>query len=274
MKHTSEDSGDLRLSLEELALILSLVGQAPLAKSMLTEELGDMSPDELRGRIQAAGNTLLAKDAFHLNGETFELSSPYARVLGPMMNADYAIQCTAFAVDQPGRTVMFYVKGDEIVEHHAINGIYHSLQRLEDLSTAVDGCEALLQLSPDDGQQAIPFTLDQKQTQNARLLDDDLAATLRDRLDQLGVDSATASHFSEDLGTPREWASALRLSMASDNRVMTVIGYELLTGSSGRTWLMTVDDNDGKTGLRVRPAQRSVVRDLTRAMFTSGQPGR
>jgi hypothetical protein len=270
MNPQSEQQVELRLSLEELALIFSLLGEAPLAKTMLESQLGELNPDELRGRIMAAGNTLLAKGVFRLDGEKLELASAYAGVLGPMVNADYALQCTTFGIDRPERSMMFYVQGDRIVEHRAHYGLYHKLQARNSLPAVVDVLETFFQLPNLDGFQAMPFALNQEQAIEARLLDDTEASELRDRLERQGVDVGTAARFAEDLGRPKEWVVTLRLRVVPDEGIMAELGYQALTAQSGRTWLITVDGDNGDTTLNVRPAERDAIRALTYSLLATG----
>lgn len=265
-----EQPVELRLSLEELALIFSLLGQAPLAKTMLTSELGEVNADELRGRVMAASNTLLAKGVFRFEGEKLELTPAYAGVLGPMVNADYALQCTTFGVDRPERSQMFYVQGDRIVEHHAYYGLYHSLRARDSLSAAVDAVETFFQLPYLDGFQAMPFVLNREQALEVRLLDDTEVSELRDRLEHQGVDAETAARFAEDLGRPQEWAAVLRLQVVPNEGVLAEMGYQTLTAPSGRTWLITVDGDNGDTALNIRPAERDAIRELTYSLFATG----
>lgn len=265
-----EEKAELRLSLEELALTFSLLGQAPLAKTMLTNRLGETSVDELRGRVRAAGNSLWARGVFRLVGDKPEMNPAYADVIRPMLNADYALQCTTFGDDMPGRSLMIYVQGDRLVEHIAHSGVYHSLQTIGGLPAAVDKVETFFQLPPLDGFRATSFTILQEQAQEARLLDAADAAGMQQRLIHQGVHADTAAIFAEDLGRQQQWAVAMSLRAAPDGNIRVDIGYEALAARSGRTWLMTVDDDNGETSLNVRPAKRDEIRDLTRSLLAHG----
>lgn len=269
MNDITVEATTLNLSIEELALIFSLIGQAPLAKTMLTDGLGELNADELRGRIMAASNSLLAKGVFRLDGDTLEIEPSCAGILGPMINADYALQCTAFGAEQPSRSVMFYVQGKKIVEHRAQHGFYHRLIALENVEVAVDSCEEFFQFQEFDDFEAMPFVLNQEQVREARLLDEETAAGVRERLEQQGADAETAELFTDDLRDQQQWSVVLRLHTVPDEGVLAEVGYEALAGASGRTWLLTVDgESDSTAALHVRPAERDTIRSLTQALLT------
>jgi hypothetical protein len=256
---------ELSLSVEELALMFSLLGQAPLAKTMLNDELGELNEDELRGRIRAASNTLLARGLILPGGDEPVLAPDVAALLGPMASADYALQSTVFGADQPGRNLMLYVQGDRIVSHRLHQGAYHTLQLL-DPSEAMAVCEAFYGFAPLAGVTSPPFSLDRAEVQEARLLDDGSAVATQERLERLGVDSETAARFAEDLYHQQAWAIMLRLQTTSDQSIVAELGYQILTGASGRIWLMTVDGEAGATALSVCPADQHKIKDLTRLL--------
>lgn len=262
MSTGQEPSPELCLSLEELALVFSLLGHAPLAKETLTNELGELNADELRGRILAAGNTLLAKGVFGANGGLV-LEPAYEAVLGPMIHADFALQCSAFGAGVPERSLMFYVQGERIVRHSSYYGAYHELQALESAAAAVADIMAFF--APGLRFQAVPFALDPAQTQAARLLDGDTAGELQARLEAQGVDTTTAELFANDLRAHTQWSLTLRL-WPSDEGVVTEIGYEIFAGAAGRAWLITVSGADDPA-VHARPADEDALRELTHSLL-------
>jgi len=254
---------ELRLSLEELALVFSLLGHAPLAKELLTHELSELNADELRGRIMAAGNTLLAKEVFSHN-DRLALTPAYEAVLGPMIHADFALQCSAFGAEMPERTLVLYVQGERIVRHHVYHGLYHGLQAMDSVTATV--AEVMPLFPPILPFQAAPFVIDSAQTPVAHLLDGDTAGELQARLEGQGIDAATATLFAEDLRAHNRWSQALRLQ-PTDEGVVAKIGYEVFAGATGRVWLVTFGGEDGETALHVRPAGEDVLRELTHSLL-------
>jgi len=270
MPPRTESQTELCLSLEELTLTFSLLGQAPLAKTMLNDRLGERNADEIRGRMMAAGNGLLAKGVFFLDGDKLAMAQAYADVFRPMINAEYTLQCTAFGADTPVESLTIYVQENQFVEHVSHDGIFHSLQMMAGLSAAIHRIEDFFQLPFLDDFQVVPFKFNQEQALEARLLGVSEPVDLRDRLEQQGVDAETATKFAEDLNRPQKWAIATRMRTAAERGIEAELGYLALAAVSGRTWLMTIDGDNGRALLNARSAGRDAIRALTRALLVSG----
>lgn len=73
---TKDETLELRLSLEEVVVLLNLMGHAQLAGETLRALVGPIAPDEMRGRLLAANRSLLARGIFKLAGDNCRLTRP------------------------------------------------------------------------------------------------------------------------------------------------------------------------------------------------------
>jgi hypothetical protein len=263
---------DIRLSLEELALLTSLTGQSLLAKTMLTQDTADINPDELRGRMRAAGNTLLAKGVLDISGDELTLHPTYHDILQPMFNANYVLQAGGFGDAPPTHSLVFYVADDRIIAHQAHNrGLYHSLRLLSGPAEVSAACQAEFPVPDTPGDWAPPFSLTRPQLETARLLDESGVAATQSRLEDAGVPPAIAALFAEDLQQARRWSAMMRLWHDPDGDIIAETIYQTLLGESDRAWFMMVE-GDADPRLHIQPASVALVDDQIQAVLEPAQP--
>jgi hypothetical protein len=80
------------LSLEELAAVISLTGQRAQARALLINNLGDMSPDEERGRMFAADHSLMARDLVSIKDKKPQLHPDLVRIVNGMFGGGVVIR--------------------------------------------------------------------------------------------------------------------------------------------------------------------------------------
>lgn len=267
MKTQSNAGAELRLSLEELSLILSLLGHAEVAKVMLGEYLGEPSADELRGRMLAASNSLLARGIIHPAGDQVQMEPVSSQLFRPIVQNDYVIQCNLLQAGQEERVLSYFRRNDQLVEMRPYYGIYTTIRAINDNRTAVESCETFFELVDLDLFPADPFTLNGEQAQAAELLVNGDVNYSQSSLESMGVESETAAFFAEDFARPAKRAVALRLRAGPEEQVLSDAGYLAVTGTSGRTWLLTVNSQDKGASVLVQPATRDLVRESTMTLL-------
>lgn len=262
MTRTDEQT-ELRLSLEELALILSLLGYAEAAKLSLTEYLGDPGYDELRGRMLAAGNSLLARGILGAANGQMQMEPAYADLLQPIIYHDYVVRCSLMQAGQEEMLASYYRRADQIAALRPYYGIYNTIAWMINEAAVADDCLAFFLPSDLIPFPAQPFTLPADPAQGAKILNAADADYSQSYLERIGVSPETAARFAADATQQVKRGIALRLRAGSDDEVLADRGYVLFTAASGRTWLLTVNEVDGGASVVVRPATRDLIRQET-----------
>jgi len=167
---TKDETLELRLSLEEVVVLLNLMGHAQLAGETLRALVGPIAPDEMRGRLLAANRSLLARGIFKLAGDKLQIDPAYARLLMPLADNRFVLRCAAREPGQPEEAVTFYVRDDVVVEQRIAYDVAHTLREVADVAAASAICEAFLGLARPIPFKAVPFSLTDGQLEEARRL--------------------------------------------------------------------------------------------------------
>lgn len=261
----------LTLSLEEVAVVLSLLGYPEVAKGLLVTQLGEISADEERGRLLAANHSLLAKNILYLQGDKIRMEPPYAQLLGFLTTNDYALRGTIRQIGQPEQILNFYARGERLVEHRITHGVVHTFREVSDVEKALDACISFLGMESDAPFAAASFTLTNAQIEEARSLAAEQAEIAFNYLHELGAPKESARLFAEDLGQQKMRAAVLRVNVNMATGLTSDYGYLTLGGASGRYWLMDINALNGTSMLVVQPMTKALTRKLTRALMNGEQ---
>ena len=264
---TKDETLELRLSLEEVVVLLNLMGHAQLAGETLRALVGPIAPDEMRGRLLAANRSLLARGIFKLAGDKLQIDPAYARLLMPLADNRFVLRCAAREPGQPEEAVTFYVRDDVVVEQRIAYDVAHTLREVADVAAASAICEAFLDLARPIPFQAAPFSLTDEQLEEARRLVaveiEQAGVYLRD----LGLDDDTNAFFVDDLAHQRRRGSAVRLEIDAVAETVRDSGFLSLVGESGRGWLFIAAAAADGPIVQIRPADSNLVRQSLEAVF-------
>jgi hypothetical protein len=260
MKHINDKALELSLSLEEVVVLLNLMGQAQLARETLHALVGDISPDEERGRLLAANRSLLARGVFHLAGGELQIDPAYTRLLAPLADNHFVLRCAARRPEQPEEVLAFYVKDGLIVEQRIEYGVAHTFREVENLAGASAAGASFLDLSQVVDFDAEPFTLTGDQLEEARRLASAETGPAQTYLRDLGLNKEAVSLFVDDLAHQRRRGSAVRLEIDHTAGTVRDSGFLSLVGDSGRVWLFTTQAGENGPVVLVSPANLDRVR--------------
>lgn len=253
---------EISISLEELALLLNLMGYPIVAKGFLVSQLGNIAAEEERGRLMAANHTLLAKDIITLEEGQLHIAAPYSELLDLLPNNDYAVRCILVSQGDTQRMLTYYIRGEQIVEQQIAFGVVHSLRTISSLDEVSEAIYSLLEIHTLQGMDHVTEYLSQAELEGLTTVYTDMTAA-SNRLQKLGWAKETADYFAQDNFEQRRRAGLLRVVMNPEQSKPSERGYMLLTGSSGRAWLMILNDADGGSPLIVQPATNDLVRRET-----------
>ena len=264
---TNDDARELRLSLEEVAVLLNLLGHTQLAGETLRAQTGDIPPDEARGRLLAANRSLAARGVLQLDGDQLRIDPAHAHLLAPLADNRFVLRC---AVREPGRSeqaLVFYVRDDLVVEQRIEHSVAHSFRPLAGRPDAAVECLVFLGLTDLKPFTAAPFGLTAAQFDEARALAAAGAAQAESYLRERGVDDATIPLFVDDLAHQRRRGAVVRLEIDTVGGSIRDDGFLALVGQSGRAWLLIAENGADGPALRVRAADADWVRQSVEAAF-------
>ena len=264
--HTNSSTPELHLSLEEVVVLLNLMGHTLLARETLHAITGHISVDEERGRLLAANCSLLASGAFQPTDDGMQIDPANTRLLAPLADNRFVVRCAAREPGRPEDVVMFYVQDDLVVEQRIEYEVAHTLREV----TAADAsatCRSLLDLDRPATFQATAFNLTDEQLEEARRLTVDGTEEAGNFLRGPELDDNTIALFVDDLFHQRRRGSVVRLEIDTNAETVRDSGFLWLRGQSGRGWLLTHETSAGDPMVYVRPANTRLVRQSLAAAF-------
>jgi hypothetical protein len=264
---SDKPNGYLALGLEELVVVLNLLGYAEVAKGVLISHLGEMNPDEERGRLLAANHSLMAKDILYLQGNSIRMEEGPARLLGFLITNDYAVRGTARSKNGDEESLTYYVRNQSVVEQRITHGVVYAFQE-STLSAAVDALASFMLPAGGDAFQSPSFTLGNEQLEQAQLLIDAEGAEAGQAFfRRLQVPEAPAAYLAEDLSQPTLRSAAMQVTVDMNAGISADHGYLILGSATGRAWAMDIRERNGAGELIVQPATEKQVGQLTKALF-------
>ena len=93
---------DFVLSVEEVSLVISIVGRPEVAHGLMAAQLGDMQEEEARARLLAAGHSLMARGWLTMDSQaTMRLADPLARIARILSRADFSVRYSSTRCTSP-----------------------------------------------------------------------------------------------------------------------------------------------------------------------------
>ena len=125
---------ELNISVEELAMSLSIAGSPAVAKGLLLSQVGKLSDDEERGRLRSAAHALLARDLVVIKDSKPYLQDNLAALVEVMQKYDYSIRF-ARRVDSLEQVLAYYFSGRTILKHQNRDGVVQHFAYLPDTAS-------------------------------------------------------------------------------------------------------------------------------------------
>lgn len=257
------DSLDWRLSIEEVAAILSTVSQPEMAHDLMMAQLGDMSQEEAHARLLAAGHSLLARGYLNVSesGE-LSLSADMSRVAEILTHPDFSIRYTRS--HQPFElTLAFHFNDNEIYAHSLENGILHHLTLVESQETVIERGLTFFALD-----EIGPFACPQAEMPYAiieQIKDEDSLSVILKTLEGTQVPRETRTSFAEDVHQVQYRGSILRVEY-EDSKPQSDEGLLVLRGTD-RLWLLRLLVHNGNRYVTLIPGTEQKFRREVAALL-------
>ena len=118
------------LSVEEMALSLTLLGHEEMARALMLLHFGELSETASKARLTAAAHSLIARDlgTFSFSTGELSLSEPFQQVLKIVTAPDYSIR---FSRVREGEDIqqVYHWRGEEVVLQQVKSGVAYLLQQ-------------------------------------------------------------------------------------------------------------------------------------------------
>ncbi|HOS78715.1 MAG TPA: hypothetical protein PLJ24_00465 [Anaerolineae bacterium] len=234
------DAGFL-LSVEELALALSALGQSQMAHDIMVAQLGNMSADEAHVRLKTAGHSLLARGRLTLDAEArLQLAPDLERLVSALIQPAFSLR---YHRSQPRGewSAAFHFLNGAIVAHRVEQGLLHHLVEIHDAAMVVQEGVEFFEIA-----QALPFEMPASHLPADFLtaLKDANAAVLEQHLRaQLYLSEIVQQWLRQDLLNSRYRGSALRVVYTAEHIPTSERGV-LLLGGAERVWLFRFNGPD------------------------------
>jgi len=247
-----EKGTEFRVSAEELALALSLVGRPDVAKGLLVGHFGLMEEAHMHSRLYAAGHSLMSKALLSVDASRGQsrLDDNFADVVSALAECDFTIRFTR-SQDDVEQHVAYHIRGATIVEHRVAEGVVHVLTRLSMPSEITDGGMAFFRLGEATPfpctETDVPLSVFDQATKRGLAEPAVIGRMLRDA----GVSEATARILAEDCSQTVYRGSGLRIEYQAKGRPISNRGFMVLRGQN-RFWLFRLTADDATPMVRIR----------------------
>ncbi len=246
-------SDGLRLSVEELALMLTYIGQDELARDMLAVQLGtELTGTEVRARIVSAGHSLMARGLLQVGADGHvALAEPLLHVARILSHADYSLRYTR-TTPEDAFALTYHFVDSSILEHEIEQGVLHRLSDVQNPSAAINGGLDFFGVDRAQPFECLPVEIPSDVLNE--VTDEEDVSIILQRLEASGVPTETRTLLAEDLQGTEYRGTALRIEYGEGLAPRTDRGLLLLQGSV-RLWLLLPGERDGgQRYVRVSPA--------------------
>jgi hypothetical protein len=257
-------NNDFLLSVEEIALAMSMVDKPDAAHGLMAMQLGDMSQEEARIRLMTAGHSLIARGFLSIDEEAMaHLAAPLARVARVLTGADYSIRCSR-SYPEADIYLSFHFGEGGIFAHAVEQGVVHHVVELEGTDDVLEGGLAFFEMG-----EMTPFSCPSAEIPDSLLTevkDEEDVTVVGNRLKQAGVAEETQVLLAEDLAKTLYRGSILRVEYDEDNQPISNRGLLVLRGQE-RLWFLRPSQTEGETMVTVLPGTEEVFRREATTLF-------
>jgi len=229
------------LSVEEVALAMSIAGYAGNTNALLEATFGTMSEDERRGRLMAAGASLAARRLVTLEGEQpLTLDQELTRVVGILHAPAFSLKYDRGSPGALGTIAYHFERSDgTVIEQTIREGVVHSLAEVERCDVVKRG--VVLFAIPDQASSAVPeMSIPRSVFEDARErgpLEPTIAQSL---LEKEGLSPEHAHMLVEDLRDNNYQGSVLYVDYDENGQPASDHGFMMMQ-SDRRTWILSVE---------------------------------
>ncbi|RMH35254.1 MAG: hypothetical protein D6687_01125 [Acidobacteria bacterium] len=242
----------IRLSTDELAFTLLIAGHSTAAQQALLLGLGrEISKEEARGRLSAAGNVLFGRGLVMIGDDGSVKAVPILAEVGRVLTG--AAATLRFTLNQPDgpRVLSYHYIDGAIYEHWLERGVTHVISRVEEAAIS-DGCRILFDIA--DRQELPNVTGQWPDTAFRQMMRQRDPAVVAGMLREYGLEGNWVDWLAEDIVRPQAIGDMLAIYYHGEERAPMADEGRLIALGNGRFWLFHPVQQDGEAWIRLLPS--------------------
>lgn len=242
------------LSVEELALAVSALGQPQMAHDVMLAQLGSMSSDEAHARLKTAGHSLLARGWLTMDTEAqLHLEPELERVVSALIRPDFSLRYSRSQSQGEWLSAFHFAKG-MLIAHRVEQGLLHHLVEINDAASAIQQGIEFFEIAPSSDFQIPESHLPGKFLITLKDADAPLAAQ---QLQTQPLPAVVRQGLLDALQACRYRGSALRVEYDAAHVAHSERGL-LLLGGPQRVWLFRFTGPDESSPVDILPGTPEV----------------
>lgn len=251
--------GEFTLTVEEIALLFSLIGQPQAGQRLMAAHLGEITEAEARARLLAASHSLMARGLLTPGPEGPLLDSSLAQMVKGLSRLKFSIRYSR-STQEAEFALAYHFHQDAIVEHRLEQGVVHRLAEVPDASVIIKRGLLFFGLPQAQPFTAVPIRMASRSLLN--LKDVENPAAVEASLRQTSAAEESLSLLAEDLARPQYRGSALRVQYDSQGNPYSAKGFLLLHGPQ-RLWLISLSGSKKETATLMPASVASFQQEVT-----------
>lgn len=267
MSSIADTSDKVRIGVEELAMAISLVGRAEIAKGLLYSAFGELAPDEERGRLLAAGHSLMARGLLAVQDGESRLEERLKHMVEVIAGPDKVMNYN-LTDGKKDHTLAYYVKGKEVIEQSVQQGVIYTLGITHGSAPVVDGGLGFFGIAPKEGERFPEAIVPMSVLDRARGASNGALSAI---FQEAGVPEPVAQSLAADFGHTEARGAAMLIQAIGQGQLTSDEGV-LLMKSAKRTWLFPIFLQDGTPHARLVVGSAQTFRhEIERLLTGSGR---
>jgi hypothetical protein len=256
----------VRMSVEELALVLSLAGENEMGRFLIEAHLGEMQPQEIDTKLHTAAHSLLARGWINMTDKLeFELSGNMEKTIAVLVDAEFTLQYRR-SFEEGEYLLSYHFYDNEFYKHSIEWGVVHQLSYAGSVEKVLQGGIDFFEL---DNQK--PFRTEELRIpynefeEFSEIEEED---SIVNKLCAAGATEKMSDLLAEDLLHTRFRGGILRIEYPEGEEPKSDFGLLTLQGPD-RLWLLRIEDDHGEAMLNIMPGSKKVFREEVKSLIQS-----
>ena len=260
---------DIKLSIEETALAMTMAGYPDAAKGLLFTTFGEIPVAEEQGRMLAAGHSLMARGLVAIHDGQARIQESFRPLIEALTTPDFVVQYS-LTTSSAEQTLGYFFKGGNIARQSVEEGVVYRLTTGEGTEQVITGGLTFFSISEKHSVSHPQAMLSVAILDRASKESHESAGALFDLLSGAGIPNQLARPLAEDFQKATSRGAVLLIKrQGSDLR--SDHGF-LLMQSQDRTWLFPLVEKAGEAHAKVIIAsQESFAAEMQKLIGKMGR---
>ena len=259
-------SSSFRLSIEEVAVSIASLGNSEAAAGFLQSITGDLTSDQLSGRLTAATHSLIARELLNIDlaNESSILQTDLARSISVMLRSTIGSVRCAKTYLEGEKAITFFADHEWWLEYTIDFGV---VSRLTLIQSIADVTRRICEFSEfRDGEAQLLGKVSGDSLQILRSLADEQNKPRLQHQIQEHLGEAIATELASAMTSPQaEWGAILHLTTSADLQGIEANKGIFFLNTTSSTWLF--DGVQGDAMFTVSRASRQSVTDAVNRLL-------